>query len=117
MTEEDDARYDDLTPEEIAESVASLEAQIREALLLGCPELEPQIIVPYSVEGDEGEAWVVARDGEAALFISLEFEQFGVGFLGEDGILGDGARYPDLAQAAQAFGWAVANSARPTIPN
>jgi len=115
MTVEDDADDDDLSPGEIAATITSLESEIREALLLGCPELGASVVAPYSVESDEGEAWVVARDGEAALYISLEFEQFGVGLLGKDGIIADNALYPDMLQAAQAFGWAVANAARPAI--
>jgi len=114
MTAED-VDDDDLTPEEIAATIASLESGIREALLMGCPELEAQVVAPYCVESDEGDAWVVVLDGEVALYISLEFEQFGVGFLGEGGIIRDNARYPDMLLAAQAFGWAVANAARPAI--
>ena len=113
MTRGNDERDDDPAPEEIAETIASLEAELRELLTMYCPELETRLVAPYCVESDEGDAWVVARDGEAALYVSLESEQFGVGFLGADGMLRESARYPDGAQAAQAFDWAVANTARP----
>jgi hypothetical protein len=108
-----DRQDDDLSPEEAAAIVASLEAEIREAILMYCPELEARVVAPFCVQCDEGEAWVVAREREAALFISLEFEQCGVGFLDEDGMLRESARYPDIIQAAQAFGWAVSNTATP----
>ena len=67
---------------------------------------------PFCVEHGEGDVWMVSRTGEAALFISVESGRCGVGFLDDDGSLHECAWYPDLLLAAQAFGWAVANTAR-----
>jgi hypothetical protein len=112
MSDPRDDADEDLSADEAMELIVSLETQVHEAIVERCPELEPYLVTPFCVEHGEGDVWMVSRAGEAALFISVESGRCGVGFLDDDGSLHECAWYPDLLLAAQAFGWAVANTAR-----
>jgi hypothetical protein len=94
-----------------AEEIEGLEAEIAAAMTERLPELQPFFVCPFSVEFGASEVWVVARSNDAALFISLETEQFGVGFLAQECDLSNAQQYPTAELAAQAFGAAAANGA------
>ena len=104
-------RKDPITDEMLDE----LAKEIVQALVERLPELEPFAVKPEAVKYfDRGvpiEAWIVARSGVAAMFIGVEPEKFGVGFLGDDRELGNITFYPSPEIAVPAF---IAASAPPS---
>lgn len=89
--------------------IADLEDQIAAAMSERLPQLQAFLVRPFAVICQASDTWVVARCRDAALCISLDTEQFGVGFLSGDAVLDNTDFYPTPELAAQAFGWAVAN--------
>jgi hypothetical protein len=66
------------------------------------PELRHSFIQPVSIEYRRSVTWIVARQSAAVLFISLDTEKFGVGFVESDSNLVGAQQYaiPELAVAA-----------------
>lgn len=95
---------------EDAEEIDTLEFEIAAAMSVRLPELKHFFVIPFSVEFGRSEALIVARSNDAALFISLETEQFGVGFLLDRIDLSNAQVYPTAELAALAFLAAAKNS-------
>src|ERR1700761_3405000 len=92
-----------------ADEIDSLEAQVATALAERLPQLHSFFVCPYVAQCDDADVWVVARDKFAVMFISLETERFGVGFVDELGTVFNADEYPTAELAAPAFLAAVTN--------
>ncbi|WP_171160081.1 hypothetical protein [Usitatibacter palustris] len=90
-----------------------LERLIAEAMAERVPQFEKYLVPPFEVayhyRGAPMEVWVVARAKSAVLFIELESEQFGVGFLLDGGEVENVNLFPSAELAAPAFQGAIAH--------
>ena len=89
------------------ETIADLEAEIVAALVERLPELKPFSVMPEAVtyleRGVPLEAWAIARSRAAVLFIGVEPERFGVGFVNDGHELENVSLYPTPEIAVPAF--------------
>ena len=91
------------TDQEDEEDIDILESQIETAMNDRLPQLRAYLVRPYSIESSEGEVWVVAQRERVALYISIDADRFGVGFVDDGPTLIDADLYPTPEIAADAF--------------
>ena len=89
----------------------ALEQLIAEAMVERLPQFEKHLVPPFAAKhckrGAPSEVWIVAQSKSAVLIISLETEQFGVGFLAEGNEVENVSFYPTAELAAPAFSGAI----------